>query len=149
MFLIHGDPWGVKLEQLTNSRDVERQHYTCSRLRKTSIKRKSVPQPPLATRQQNPDVKAEIPFKQRPPPPQSWRKCVWVARKQPQLLRQHWLQAAVAFTRPHQVNSPEDTLQSQSVNKREDYRSKLKSKCWSLRRNLSIVSYWWPLEWVI
>lgn len=95
MFLVQGDHWGVKLEQLMNWRDVERQHYTYSHLSKTSMNRKSVPWSHVATRQQNLDAKAEIPFKQRPPPLQSCRTHVWIARRQPQLLRQYQLQAAL------------------------------------------------------
>lgn len=46
---------------------MEGQHNICGHLPKTNVKRKSVPQSRVATRQQSPNAQAKIPFEERAP----------------------------------------------------------------------------------
>lgn len=78
------------------------------------MKKKSLPQAHGATRQQNPDAKAEIPFEGRATStPKLQNVCLGILETATALQTTLTASTRVTVTLLHRENSPEDTLQSQ------------------------------------
>lgn len=130
---------------------MEGQHNICGHLPKTNVKRKSVPQSRVATRQQSPNAQAKIPFEERAPSTPKLQNMSRHPRNSRVSSdgetnckhRRGLCTTASGGPLPH---SPKDVLQCTEGEQKRGLQTKVKVQELKFGRNLDFLSYWWVVE---